>query len=420
MQELKRLLGAGLLALGLAGCGANYQTVDRRTDLGPNDSGRNVAIHLDAQQRLVLVTGLEYCAEASPDALAAYASTLGLGASVPSQGSASLAAAASNAASIGLRTQSITIMRDVLYRMCEASNNDDLNELEVAMFLRRSQDLAAVVLAIEQLTGAVSARQVAITPGGTADASANLTANEQLLEQASERVAAKETEVTQAQGAVTAAEQAVAEATDETREAAEADLADAQRTLAQKQEHLERAQEVEAAIESAFNVALTNAAAATTGGAEFAPPVVQPQPLSKEATEVVAENVRSMVTEVLKKDYTTDTCISFLASAPDADRATPGQKTLIDICQAALTEAAEKQFETFRASFGQDENSELIQGLLDAETISRADIGEWLGSVDRSDRFPQELFPQDLVDNKELADLRADFVQHLKDTGRID
>ncbi len=80
-----------ILSMGLSGC-ANFQTVSRQTTL-PGGSG-GLAIHLDAQQRLVVVNALgRYCTEPSPDALAAYASSLGLGVSAPTQGAASLAQA---------------------------------------------------------------------------------------------------------------------------------------------------------------------------------------------------------------------------------------------------------------------------------------------------------------------------------------
>ena len=127
------------------------------------------AIHLDAQQRLVLSTALGYCAEPSPDAMSAYATSIGLGFRSSYTAAASAAAAMrSYAANVGLRTQSITLMRDALYRMCEASNNDHLADWEIAAFLRRSQDLTAVILAVEQLTGAVAANQVTLAPGSTA------------------------------------------------------------------------------------------------------------------------------------------------------------------------------------------------------------------------------------------------------------
>ena len=117
------------VAVMLSAC-ADLQTIGRRTAL-PNNNASDpygVAIHLDANQRLVIVQGQKYCAEPSPDAFAAYAASLGLGISAPTQGAASAAQALqSSAGSIGLRTQSITLMRDALYRMCEAANNANLN-----------------------------------------------------------------------------------------------------------------------------------------------------------------------------------------------------------------------------------------------------------------------------------------------------
>ena len=62
----------------------------------------------------------------------------------------------------------------------------------VATLLGRSQDLTAVILAIEQLTGAVAANQVSLTGTTSADASANLVANEQALVNAQEKVTKRE------------------------------------------------------------------------------------------------------------------------------------------------------------------------------------------------------------------------------------
>lgn len=179
------------MLLELSGC-ADMQTISRRTTLD-NDT---TAIHLDAQQRLVIAKGLQFCAEPSPDALAAYAASLGLGVSVPGQGAASVAAALqSSAGSIGLRTQSITLMRDVLYRMCEASVGGTLNSLEVSAFLRRSQDLTAVILAIEQLTGAIAANQIILNGSANAESSATLLSNQAAIEEATRRVKKKEEEL---------------------------------------------------------------------------------------------------------------------------------------------------------------------------------------------------------------------------------
>ena len=106
--------------------------------------------------------------------MSAYASALGLGISDPTKRAASLSnALGSSAASIGLRTQSITLMRDALYRMCEANANQAISGVSVEMILRRSQDLTAVIMAIEQLTGAVTANQAILSGSSGSSASAS-------------------------------------------------------------------------------------------------------------------------------------------------------------------------------------------------------------------------------------------------------
>ena len=72
------------------------------------------------------------CAEPSPDALSSFASSISGSAAVTGEGSGSLASALSEAAgSIGLRTQSITLMRDALYRVCEAYYNGAISITEL-------------------------------------------------------------------------------------------------------------------------------------------------------------------------------------------------------------------------------------------------------------------------------------------------
>ena len=167
-------------------------TIDRATSLySTNDKGK--AIHLDSQQRLLVVNAMgKYCAEPSPDAMAAFAAAAGIDASAPTQDAVSAAGSMSSAAaSIGLRTQSITLMRDALYRMCEAYGNRMLNQPQVMTLLSRSQDLTAVILATEQLTGAVVAQQAALSD--TASAGAALSGGgerSRLSDQSSQAIAA--------------------------------------------------------------------------------------------------------------------------------------------------------------------------------------------------------------------------------------
>jgi len=180
----------GALSL-FEGC-ANMNTIDRATSLySTNDKGK--AIHLDSQQRLLVVNAIgKYCAEPSPDAMAAFAAAAGIDASAPTQDAVSAAGSmSSSAASLGLRTQSITLMRDALYRMCEAYGNKMLSGPQVMTLLSRSQDLTAVILATEQLTGTVVAQQAALSV--TASAGAALSGGgerSRLSDQSSQAIAA--------------------------------------------------------------------------------------------------------------------------------------------------------------------------------------------------------------------------------------
>jgi hypothetical protein len=111
------------------------------------------AIHLDDQQRIVLSpagTGRFVCGEPSPDALAAYAAAIGGDVAITGQDAGSPESAAADAGSIGLRTQSITLMRDALYRICEAYESGQFSESQARTLMARLQDLAADASALEQ------------------------------------------------------------------------------------------------------------------------------------------------------------------------------------------------------------------------------------------------------------------------------
>ena len=354
-RNLIAILGVGLT---LTAC-ADLFTIHRVTEI-PNrvnfkmDPDRyykeqGKAIHLDAQQRLVLATARGYCAEPSPDAMASYAAALGFDLDIFGENPAALTQALkSDAASIGLRTQSITLMRDILYRMCEASNNGRLNDTEVAAFLRRSQDLIAVVLAIEQLTGAVAANQVILTPSAKAGTSANLVLHHQSLDQMEKDVKEKEKEVADAQSKLDTAKSAkdkaeIAKVTSEAEVGqtctqktsnkepcvkARAEMKEAKKTLSEAennvkttekdlkaaQKYLEKTEEVRDRIKALRDAALTSATAETAGTGQFSP-VIQRKQLSDKTTESIASAVESMVKHVLNKPYMSDVCLSHLISS---------------------------------------------------------------------------------------------------------
>lgn len=115
------------------------------------------------------VTDLAICAEPSPDALKATASAFGVDLS---DGEGLSASAAQSVASIGLRTQTIQLLRDAYYRLCEAYLNDGIDTIAYDVLQRRFQSQIIAFLAVEQLTGAVKADQVALTTAAAAQAGA--------------------------------------------------------------------------------------------------------------------------------------------------------------------------------------------------------------------------------------------------------
>lgn len=181
MSKMGRWSSLVVFAWALCGC-ANLSTVDRQTSL-PHDGK---AVHLDAVQRVAVANNQGWvCAEPSPDAMQAYAASLGAGYGTLSKDAASIAQAFSaSSGSIGLRTQSITLMRDALYRICELYFNGALPKEDVIQLLKRSQDLSLGVLAIEQLTGAVVAQQVVLNTNSSASAAAAINDTQRELDKA--------------------------------------------------------------------------------------------------------------------------------------------------------------------------------------------------------------------------------------------
>lgn len=409
-------------ATGLVAC-ANLNSISRTTSFPPSTAAdgsttdQGLAVHLDAQQRVVLVNGFgDICSEPSPDALAAFAASLGLGASVPGSGAGSLAGGQqSSAASIGLRTQSITLMRDALFRMCEAYANDSIGPAQIASLLARSQDLTAVILAVEQMTGAVAANQVALTGTTSAGASASLLANQELLDSAREAESEKESRLKEAEAARdtarTTRNQKETEEVNARRErdrlhasdstASDRERSDAQTRWEHSQQDLARAQrEVEAAenlvqtrqmlleearrvretIENAKDSALTNAVAGTTGSAQFSTPVARRE-LSKEATEAIAVAVQTMVLGVLRKEYTQDSCMAVLTYIPrDFKDWNEEQRAYLreirEICRdVALRSVGQTITST---EFGADNSTDRIDAWIKSNEANRGRLAEWL------------------------------------------
>lgn len=167
-----------------------------------------VAITVDARQR-VLLSQLErdrtnhpafrrFCAEASPDVF----TVLGVSASgggsldIDDTGSKALSAAlqaafaSSETGTTIARTQTVTMLREMMFRTCERYLSGAISAEEFHIIAARDQRIMVSILAIEQLTGAITPRSVAINASGTADTGLNPT---QMVKLISEGQAALQT-----------------------------------------------------------------------------------------------------------------------------------------------------------------------------------------------------------------------------------
>lgn len=330
-----RAMSGCALALVLASC-ANMGSISRTTSIpGKDEDSTGKAIHLDVKQRLVITKAFGIvCAEPSPDALATYAASLGAGVSVPSQGAVSVAQALNESgASIGLRTQSITLMRDTLYRTCEAYYNKALTGPQVTQLLARAQDLTLAVLAIEQLTGAVAAKQAVLGGAASASSSANLLTMQSALNAAQQNEAAKERELQRAKdeqtridGELSAANTKLTAAKAAGDQALITQLTQTVNTLQQQsdaqkgkvteaQTQREKARQAREAIESNYDSAITSASASAAGSGTFsdADNAVQ---LNEQSVQHISAAVDNIVVNILNKSHTEDFCLALLTDNP--------------------------------------------------------------------------------------------------------
>lgn len=154
-KPLGNLIGmvGGSVLITLVGCGTPPIHKEFSIDSRPVPS-----ISLDAQQRVILVTDqggpIErrrkvVCAEPSPDAIVTSAASLGAKLSVLSKGNVGIDSSVAQAFSeIGTRTPVIQLLRDGLYRACEAYMNGVMGEVEYARIVRHyDSTMVALIIA---------------------------------------------------------------------------------------------------------------------------------------------------------------------------------------------------------------------------------------------------------------------------------
>ena len=170
-EEIMRYQGKSIHAITvLAGLSGVLAACDGSTIYKKSDLGGVHTLSIDAKQRLVLVgTRTEedgsktrvVCAEPSPDALVAQAAVLSAsgaykqgGAEAPSAGGNVGVGLQESASSIGLRTQSIQILCDGYYRLCESYMNGAISTEEYTRVTLNIDTFINVALAIDGLSNA--------------------------------------------------------------------------------------------------------------------------------------------------------------------------------------------------------------------------------------------------------------------------
>lgn len=165
------------------------------------DAGQTQVFTIDAKQRGLLSTTVpvakqpadgnnaqtqlkeaqrRFCAEPSPDVFSVVAQSLTAGGSLskgtdPATLQAALNAAFSSAeqGSTIPRTQTVNMLRELMYRTCERYLSGGYDAAELSVQAIRDQRLMVSILAIEQLTGAITPKPAVIAATGMGGAGAS-------------------------------------------------------------------------------------------------------------------------------------------------------------------------------------------------------------------------------------------------------
>jgi hypothetical protein len=163
-----RIIAAVMTLVGVTACSPGPNYYSNEVDMAPP-----MAHMSDIKQRGVFVMNRHdedgkitpvLCAEPSPDAMGAAAASIAAEASYKGELNARAAASFSETvANVGVRTQSIQLLRDGMYRICELYAAGALGKDDVSIMQRRYQANMIALLAVEQLTGTVRMPSVVLT-----------------------------------------------------------------------------------------------------------------------------------------------------------------------------------------------------------------------------------------------------------------
>lgn len=380
----------------LAGCGANWHAVKHEFD------ATKESISVDAKQRAIISNKVEtpegddtkfiarICAEPSPDAISALATSIGAsgdltGEKVDAALKLQFALSQSEtAAYIGLRTPTIQLLRDSMYRICEGYMSGALDKGDFKRLHRRYQNLMLGLLSVEQLTRAAVAPQLAISAGA---ASANIAPDEATRKQIADAYIEAKTNKVAAALAQADADKEVAESaaniktiTDSNKgktaeelkkllETPTLELGDKAKKQADAQAAYKKATERENLYARAFDRSVLGI---TTSAGDGASPggVVVPatEGLSAEYLAGVGESVKGIVDTIVKDAFGQEECFlmaqDYLKNTKDSQKAqgfTDGANTLLALVGGCLqAQAAQTKLSALNEQI-KDKQSELAK-----------------------------------------------------------
>lgn len=331
-RNAKRLMACLAAVATSAGCASMTHFKKEVNFSEGNNSAKTIV--MDAKQRVVtnaMVDGkLRVCAEPSPDALSALAASAGLSLSraeaLDLAGNASLA---EGVGSIGLRTQSIQLMRDAMYRLCEGYVSGAIDSVAFETLHRRFQSSMVAILAIEQLTGAVRAPTIILggsSSQGNAERAAELTekteAARRSLRAAETTLAAKEAATAKAEASRDALqrEQAGLKEKEAPTDKEKARLAELEGLITKASDTLSKAQAEEEdasdakdnasasfeALDAARRAALAGGGTAGVSGEVFGPNSARPD------ISGTVSAVRGIVEDALNLEFGRELCATLL------------------------------------------------------------------------------------------------------------
>lgn len=282
------------------------------------DSG--ISVLTDAKQRVVINLPADVedgqnkptrivCAEPSPDVAQALSEALTVAASVEvkGQGGGSVSfgkSVAESVAQLGERLGTIQLLRDGLYRACEAYANGAISDITYAVLLSRFDDTMVSMLTAELAAGAFGRSLAAL--GGQAGTEASTKSNmDALVEKAKQNVAQKKNELAVADSEQKKAEAALDEAKEED---PDGDHTEQEQVVADAQENKETATDaLKIATEAATK---TDAVATAVATAVAAGAITRLQ--NPEIAETLAKMQRKYI-ENINADALIVACITVMS-----------------------------------------------------------------------------------------------------------